>query len=271
MSELHPTQKSGDNAKSSVMSHGLSILSVDIGGTLVKACTVNVTGAMVAEWLNEPTPAVANPENVLRIIDTMVRSLPPFARISIGFPGVVRNGKILTAPNLDSAAWRQFDLASELRRRYSVDARILNDAIVQGLGVASEAGLQCVLTLGTGLGCALFQNKNFLVQLELGQHYAFDGMNYDTYVGHKAFLAVGRDDWNSRVRRTLDAVQSLVNFDRLYIGGGNARRIDFVLGDEVTLIPRTAGITGGACLWQDDIARQFGWTLEMPCNAEGGG
>ena len=96
------------------------------------------------------------------------------------------------------------------------------------------------------------RDSMFLAQLELGRHFAFDGFCYDAYIGHAAYLAVGPISWNERVERTVGAVRALVNFDRLYLGGGNARQIRFALPRDVTIIPMTAGITGGARLWHSD-------------------
>ena len=195
----------------------------------------------------------------------MSRSLPPYDKMSVAFPGVVSAGCVLTAPNLDNSAWAQFDIVAALQEKFDVDVRALNDAIVQGLGVVgSAAGLKCVLTIGTGLGCAIFRDQKFLIQLELGQHCCGDDLNYDQYIGHKAYMGAGRAVWNRRVATALASIGSLINFDRLYLGGGNARRIDFKLQDNVTLIPRTAGVTGGARLWHEDTQEIFKWASQRP-------
>ena len=162
---------------------------------------------------------------------------------------MVRDGCIQTAPNLSNGAWQGFKLADEVRRFFGRDVRVLNDAVVQALGVTQGYGLQCLLTLGTGMGFALMRDSKFLAQLELGRHFACADFCYDTYIGHAAYLAVGPVAWNERVERTVGAVRALVNFDRLYLGGGNARHIRFALPGDVTIIPMTAGITGGARLW----------------------
>ena len=79
-----------------------------------------------------------------------------------------------------------------LAERFGVPVRMLNDAVVQGLGVVEGPGLECVLTLGTGVGCAIFRDRRLLVQLELGQHRARKGKSYDQYAGQAALALKGR-------------------------------------------------------------------------------
>ena len=229
-----------------------AILGVDIGGTFVKASVVDNQGFMLASWQRAQTPKPATLDALIGTIKSLAKNLPAFDAISIAFPGVVKNGTILTAPNLGTEQWRGTNLANAVGQSFGRDVRILNDAIVQGLGVAKGPGLECVLTLGTGLGCALFREGKFIAQLELGRHIARDNLCYDEYVGQAAFLELKSAAWNDRVRATIDAARNLFNFDHLYLGGGNSRRLDFDLKADTTIIPMTAGITGAARLWDED-------------------
>lgn len=229
-----------------------AILGVDIGGTFVKASVVDSQGFMLASWQRAQTPKPATLEALIGTIKSLAKDLPAFDAVSIAFPGVVKNGTVLTAPNLGTEQWRGTNLAAAAAQSFGRDVRILNDAIVQGLGVVQGPGLDCVLTLGTGLGCALFRNRKFIAQLELGRHIARDNLCYDEYVGQAAFLALKSFAWNERVRTTIDAARNLFNFDHLYLGGGNSRRLDFELNADTTIIPMTAGITGAARLWDED-------------------
>ena len=117
-------------------------------------------------------------------------------------------GKVVTAPNLGTEHWAGFDLMSDLSARFGIPARVLNDAAVQGLGVVQGQGLECVLTLGTGVGCALFRNRRLLLHLELGQHRARRGKTYDQYIGQAALAARGEQRWNRRLRRAIETVTS---------------------------------------------------------------
>src|SRR4051812_11685485 len=125
-------------------------LCVDIGGTLIKAAAVDETGTLVSDFITTPTPKPATPEAVLAVIRDATGPLPQFERVSVGFPGVVGRNYIETAPNLGTEYWREFDLVDALSKEFGVPVRVLNDAIVYGLGIARGPGRECVLTFGTG-------------------------------------------------------------------------------------------------------------------------
>lgn len=172
-----------------------------------------------------------------------------FDRVSVGFPGVVRGGRVLTAPNLGTAEWRGHDLARELAARLDRPVRMLNDATVQGLGVIAGHGVELVVTLGTGFGFAMYQDGRVGPHVEIGQHPARKEMTYDQYVGSAALNQVGRKRWRMRVRRVLEQMEVLANPDALLVGGGNARLIDWELPAHVRLVGNEAGVTGGVRLW----------------------
>lgn len=233
-------------------------LCVDIGGTNMKAAVLDRQGRLLGDQRRLPTPKPATPDAVLATIAQLAAGLPAFARISVGFPGVVRAGTIATAPNLGTPAWRDFDLDGALSDNFGVPVRVLNDAAVQGLGVVEGPGLECVLTLGTGIGCALFRNRRLLLHLELGQHRARKRKTYDQYIGQAALADIGPERWNRRLRKAIDAVLILTSCDRLYVGGGNARKIKLELPASVRVVSNTAGITGGVRLWEPQLDELFG-------------
>lgn len=232
-------------------------LGVDIGGTNIKAAVLDARGALAADQVRAPTPKPATPDNVIATIAMLASKLPPFSRMSVGFPGVVKEGTVLTAPNLGTQYWTGTGLIGVLAARFGVPVRVLNDAAVQGLGVVEGHGLQCVLTLGTGIGCALFRERRLLLHLELGQHRARKGLTYDQYVGQAALTAIGSERWNTRMRKVIDSASSLTNCDVLYIGGGNARKLDFEVPAHVKVVSNTAGITGGVRLWEPELDEWF--------------
>ena len=166
-------------------------LGVDIGGTNIKASVLDAAGVLAAEQTRSSTPKPATPQAVLETVAKLAAQLPPFQRISVGFPGVVKGGKVVTAPNLGTSYWAGFQLIEALADRFGTPARLLNDAAVQGLGVVEGHGLECVLTLGTGVGCALFRNRRLLLHLELGQYHARRRKTYDQYIGQAALLKKG--------------------------------------------------------------------------------
>jgi len=231
-------------------------LAIDIGGTHLKAGVLDAAGALVSGPARVETPHPASPIAVVDGLLGLAKQLTAFNRISIGFPGVVRDGAVLTAPNLGNDAWHGHRLAAELADKLGVPARIDNDGTVQGLGVIAGRGLECVITLGTGMGFALFHNGRPAPHLELSQHPVRGRRTYDQYVGDAAFNAVGRRRWNRRVEKAIGFIHTLTNCDVLYIGGGNSRHIRFDLPPWVRIVSNEAGITGGIKLWDaklDDI------------------
>jgi polyphosphate glucokinase len=228
---------------------GQITLAIDIGGTRLKAGLLDQQGAMVAGPNRVDTPPHPDPKVVVDALIGLAVPLGRFDRISVGFPGVVRGGRVLTAPNLGTPEWRNFALAAALTEKLAKPVRMLNDAEVQGLGVITGKGLECVITLGTGMGFALFENGRPAPHLELSQHPIHKGKTYDQFIGVAAFKEVGRPRWNRRLRRVLACITTLVGFDTLYIGGGNAKQVDLTLPGNVQLVSNEAGITGGAKLW----------------------
>jgi len=237
-------------------------LCIDIGGTHLKASIVDRDGKMVCERAEIRTPYPASPQRLLQGVQTLAASLPAYDRISAGFPGVVRGGRILTAPNLGTELWRDFDLAGELTARLKRVARVLNDAEVQGLGAISGNGLECVLTLGTGVGSAVFRDGRLAPHLELGQHPVWKKKTYDQYLGEAALSAKGQKKWNARLERALGFVATLLNYDTLYIGGGNASKVTLKLPTTIKLVSNDDGITGGVRLWDSRFDECFADTRE---------
>ena len=112
-----------------------------------------------------PTPPVA-PQTLTAAIDTAAATLGGFDRVSVGFPGAVREGRVLTAPNLGTELWADFDLQTALAGRWGKPVRVMNDADVQGFGAIAGKGVEMVLTLGTGAGTSIFYNGQIMPHLE---------------------------------------------------------------------------------------------------------
>src|SRR5204862_8215442 len=117
----------------------------DIGGTGLKGSVLDGNGEMVTERVRVETPPNSTPEEIVETLATLVASLPPYDRVSVGFPGVVRRGKVVTAPNLGTEAWKGFDLDLALTEMLGKPVRVLNDADVQGLGAISGNGVETVM------------------------------------------------------------------------------------------------------------------------------
>jgi polyphosphate glucokinase len=229
-------------------------LAVDVGGTGVKASVLDAAGKMCVPRVRVPTPDPCRPDILLQAIADLVAQLPAFDRISIGFPGVIRDGKTITAPHFDEGEWRNFPLAQAASRRFGKPARLLNDAEVQGLGIiagqGTGRGLEVVLTLGTGVGSAVFHDGVLAPHLELSVHPIGRGKKtYNDYVGELARHEVSARKWNRRVRKVIAIVDLLLHYDVLYLGGGNAAKLDADLPGNVRIASNDTGITGGIHLW----------------------
>lgn len=228
------------------------ILSIDIGGSNIKATILNEAGAIVVDYQKLPTPEPASPENILQTIQTLIKGFPAFDCISVGFPGYVRNGVIITAPNLDTSLWHNVDLKKLISNALGKPAKVVNDADMQGLGVVNGKGFEIVVTLGTGFGTALLMDGILLPHLEIAHHPIKKNVDYDQYIGEKALLEIGDKKWNKRVLKVIEILKTVFNYDHLYIGGGNAKRINFDLDANMTIVSNKDGIKGGARLWRID-------------------
>jgi len=227
------------------------ILAIDVGGTGLKAAVIDESGKMLTERARVPTPHPCPPEALLDAVAGMVKDFPAFDRISIGFPGVVRNGKVLTAPNLGTEDWAGFGLTDAITKRLGGQpARMTNDAEMQGFAIVAGKGLEMVLTLGTGAGTALFRDGELMPHMELAHHPIRGDKTYDEYLGNAAFEAEGKKHWNKRVERVVGILFTLLHYDRLYLGGGNSKHIDVTLPDNVSIASNEAGLEGGAGLWR---------------------
>jgi polyphosphate glucokinase len=243
-----------ENSESAASKHaGPRTLSIDVGGTGLKASVLDSGGQMMVARVRVPTPNPCPPAVLLRAFARLLAPLPSFDRISIGFPGVIRDGHVITAPHFDIQAWKHYPLEAAVSRRFSKPARLLNDAEVQGLGIITRRGLEVVLTLGTGVGSAVFGNGNLGPHLELAHHPIHKRKTYNDYIGNDARRALGATKWSRRVSEALDIVYSLLHYDVLYLGGGNAAHFVLPLPDNVRIVSNDAGITGGIHLWDRDV------------------
>ena len=248
MAEAKRSKTDGGKAASGV---GVCTLAIDIGGTGLKASVLDAEGNMLHDRVRVETPVGSPPDGIVEALAKLVEPLPPYDRISVGFPGVVRDGRILTAPNLGHKDWQGFDLAHALEKRLGRPARVCNDADMQGLAAIRGKGVELVITLGTGFGTALYLDGRLAPHLELAHHPFRKGESYEEQLGNPARKNVGAAKWNKRIQKAIKNLRNLVHFDRLYIGGGNAKKIDFAPDPDITIISNEAGIKGGIALWRD--------------------
>ncbi|MBI3272267.1 MAG: ROK family protein [Planctomycetes bacterium] len=228
---------------------GPCTLAIDVGGTGLKGSVLSSKGEMLTERVRIETPQPCNPTLLVDTLAKLVEPLPKFDRVSVGFPGVIREGKIITAPNLGTEKFRGFDLGAALEKKWGKPVRALNDADMQGFAAIKGQGVEMVITLGTGFGTALFQNGQLAPHLEIAHQPFRKGESYDQQLGNAALEKVGKKKWTKRVKEAIRNLRVLVNFDRLHIGGGNAKKLAMELSPDMELVDNTAGILGGVKLW----------------------
>jgi polyphosphate glucokinase len=244
-------------------------LAIDIGGTGLKANVLDRDGNLVADRVKVPTTYPMTPDLMVEKLTGLARKLPEADRISAGFPGMVRRGRILTAPHFVCTngpgtgtapalekAWSGFDLASALSKSIGKPCRVANDADVQGAAVVDGKGMELVITLGTGFGTALFMDGRLLPHMEFAHTEFRKGQTFNEQLGEPVRKKIGDKRWNKRVQRAIAYLDTLTMFDHLFIGGGNGPRVNRKdLGEvleRITVVPNTAGILGGIKLWDDD-------------------
>ena len=225
-------------------------LAIDIGGSGIKCLILDASGTPSGKRQRRATPQPATPQAVLTTIKDLLPDLP-FDRISVGFPGVVVEGTVLSAPNLHRS-WRGYPLAQAVSELTGRPTRVINDAGVQGLGVISRQGVEIVVTLGTGMGFALFIGGIYAPNIELAHHPLRKGLTYEEYIGNAARLAVGNRRWSRRVVRALKQICKTFNPGILYVGGGNAAKLarGTELPSSAKLVDNVAGLLGGIALWR---------------------
>lgn len=225
------------------------ILAIDVGGTGLKAAIVDTKARILSERLRMKTPHHCRPAKMVSLLVDLVAPLKGYDHVSIGFPGYVRDGKVFTAPNLGTKAWAGFPLARAMEKKLGKPARLNNDADVQGLAVIAGKGLELVCTLGTGFGTAWFRDGELLPHMELAHMPIHHKSDFDGYIGDRERKKIGDKAWNKRMKKLIPVLATVMNYDHLYLGGGNSLRIRFKLPRNVSLVSNDAGMEGSAFVW----------------------
>ncbi len=240
-------------------------LAIDVGGTGLKASVLDSNGAMVADRVRVDTTYPLPPATLVDDLAQLVAPLPAAHRVSVGFPGMVRNGRVLSAPHFVTVKgpgsaidqhlvdqWAAFDLAGALRTRLGEPTRVANDADLQGAAVIKGQGFEMVITLGTGVGTAFFYEGRILPHFEFAHAPFRKGETYNEQLGDPARKTVGSHRWNRRVKKAIGVFRALTFFDHCFVGGGNSGRVSVDLGADVSIVDNSAGILGGIKLWEGD-------------------
>jgi polyphosphate glucokinase len=237
-------------------------LAIDVGGSGLKAVVLSPEGEMVSERERRDTPYPCTPPLLLDELAALAATQPAHDRVSVGFPGAIRRGRVREVPAFSRhgpglppdpelvALWTGYDLETALRDRFGRPTRVANDADVQGCAVISGHGMELVITLGTGVGCAVFFDGALLPHVELSHGRFGEGLSIEVACGDSQRQEIGKERWRERVLDALAAFEAMVLPDHLYIGGGNAKKLDpDTLGPNRTLVPNISGLLGGIALW----------------------
>jgi polyphosphate glucokinase len=226
------------------------ILCIDIGGTGLKAAVIATTGRYLTERVRIKTPKHRKPRHIVAALTELIEPLGAFDAVTVGFPGMVRKGKVLSTPHFGTRDWHGFAMEAALRKAWRKPVKLLNDADVQGLAVIKGKGVEMVCTLGTGFGTALFHDGALLPHMDLSHLAVHRKGDLDVYAGDKARRKLGEHHWNRRIEKLVGVFKTVFAYDHLYLGGGNSRCVAFKLPRNVRIVSNDAGMEGGAYAWK---------------------
>lgn len=240
-------------------------LAVDVGGSGLKASVLDVNGQMIADRVRIETPYPCPPSLLVTKLAELKSQLPDANRASVGFPGLVRSGRVLNIPSLSrleyggprdeamAAMWQDYDLATALAHEFGIPVKVANDADVQGCAVVEGTGFEFVMTLGTGCGTALFHEGHLLPHIELSHAPSGVHGDFDDYIGNATRQEIGNKRWRKRVADAMRIFDDFLFYDTIYVGGGNAKHLKASdLGPKAKIVANTAGILGGIRIWDLD-------------------
>jgi len=224
-------------------------LAIDIGGTGIKGLVLDAKGVPVSERVRIETPRPATPTAVLHVISSLIAQQPKFDRVSVGFPGVIRDGVVKTAHNLHPS-WAGVDIDKALTELSRRPTRALNDAAIQGFGAMRGRGVELTITLGTGVGSAVFVDGH-VIPLEFGHHPFRNGETYEEQLADSVLKRIGKKTWKKRLCKAIAIWEATFNPRVIHLGGGNARLLlKKELPDNVHIVSNDAGMLGGIALWR---------------------
>jgi polyphosphate glucokinase len=225
------------------------ILCIDVGGTGLKAAVISPRGKYLVKRVRVKTPVRRKPRQIVKALADLALGLGTFDHVTIGFPGVVKKGVVISAPSFGTKDWKGFPLAEAMRKEFGKPVKLLNDADVQGLAVIRGKGLELVCTLGTGFGTAWFRDGELMPHMDLAHLVMRRRDDFDVYVGDKTRREIGDRRWNKRIKKLIAVLDTVFAYDDLYLGGGNSRLVSFPLPRNVTTVSNDAGMEGGAFAW----------------------
>ena len=238
------------------------VLGIDIGGSGIKGAIVNVkTGKMTTKKHRIPTPESSTPEAVVDTIKQIAKQFDWKDAIGVGFPGVMQHGIVKTAANVDNG-WLDVDLERLLEKHTGSKSVAINDADAAGMaemkyGVGRKnKGVVIMLTVGTGIGCALFTQGKLVPNCEWG-HFCLpggidDAEKWASDAARKNFN-LSWDEWMQRLKKYINYIEDMFWPDLIIIGGGLAKKLEkkgIMFETRTKIVPaqllNEAGIVGAA-------------------------
>jgi polyphosphate glucokinase len=219
------------------------ILVLDVGGNKVKLLA---TGQRTARKM--PSGPWLTPARMVAEVKKAAAGWK-YDRLSIGYPGPVRHGRVSEEPKNLGRGWVRFDFS----RAFGKPVRIINDAVMQALG-SYEGGHMLFLGLGTGLGAALVID-GVAQPLEIAHLPYRSGKTYEQFLGKRAQDRMGKKKWRAMVAEIVPRLGEAFQVDEVVIGGGNSKQLKVVppgcrLGDNKN------AFAGGFRLWKDAASRR---------------
>lgn len=220
----------------------MSVLVVDIGGTNVK---------ILATGEKEPRKFPSGPKMTPRQMVAGVKKLAgdwQYDVVSIGYPGMVKDGRLITEPNNLASGWVEFDF----ERAFGRPVKLMNDAAMQALG-SYQGGVMLFLGLGTGLGSALVV-KRTVVPMELGR-LSYKSGTFEDYLGRDGMKRLGRKEWERLLASVAKRLSAAIHLDDLVVGGGNAKKLTY-LPTGCRVGSNANAFQGGYRMWKEEELRR---------------
>jgi polyphosphate glucokinase len=210
------------------------ILGIDVGGSGIKGAPIDISeGKMLAERYRIPTPLPASPDAVAHVIKRIVKHFKWEGPVGVGFPSVVLKGVVKTATNIDKN-WIGVDAQELFSKRCKLPVLVVNDADAAGLaeirlGAGKKVkGTVLLLTIGTGIGSALFTRGCLVANSELGHIFLDNGLLAEKFAADSVRQSeeLSWSEWGERFNKFLKETEKLFSPELIIVGGGVSKRAD---------------------------------------------
>ena len=249
----------------------MQILGIDIGGTGIKAAIVETsTGELISERTRVATPRPATPEEIGKVLKSVVGDHKWKGPVGIGFPAAIQRGIARTAANVDKS-FIGLPIAEYFSKQTGCPVYMANDADVAGLaemrfGAGKDhPGVVLIVTIGTGLGTALFSEGHLMPNTELGHVYLENGIEAERYASEA--VRVTKDlkwkEWGDRFNLYLTTMESLLWPDLIVLGGGvsdKLHKFSPMITTKAEVVAASflnqAGIVGAALFAEEELKKK---------------